>query len=93
MSASDLAAAERVRPQSVAYTLAALDERGLIRRDADPGDGRRLLVSLTEAGLAFLDDKRRTGEEWLARCLQAQYSEQERHKLTEALVLLERLTP
>jgi hypothetical protein len=52
-----------------------------------------LLVSLTEAGLAFLDDKRRAGEEWLARCLQAQYSEQERHKLMEALALLERLTP
>lgn len=45
-STSDLAAAERVRPQSMAATLGALDERGLITRRPDPGDGRR------RAGLA-----------------------------------------
>ena len=41
-STSDLAAVERVRPQSMASTLAPLDQRGLIRRDPDPQDGRRL---------------------------------------------------
>jgi DNA-binding MarR family transcriptional regulator len=35
-SASVLAGAERVRPQSMAATLAALEERGLVRRDPDP---------------------------------------------------------
>ena len=35
-SASTLAAAEGVRPQSMAATLAALDQHGLIRRDAGP---------------------------------------------------------
>src|SRR5512133_1990715 len=49
-SASDLAALERVRPQSMAATLAALDRQGLIRRDLDPEDGRRQLVSLSTAG-------------------------------------------
>lgn len=91
-STSDLAAAERVRHQSMASTLAALAERGLIQRRPDPEDGRRQLVSCSEAGHAFLDDKRRAGEEWLALTLQAQYTEQERRLLLEALALLDRLT-
>src|SRR5258708_30777849 len=61
-TASDLAAAERVRPQSMAATLAALGERGLIERRPDPGDGRRRLVSLSDAGRALIGGKRRAGE-------------------------------
>jgi DNA-binding MarR family transcriptional regulator len=91
-STSDLAAAERVRHQSMASTLGALEERGLIQRRPDPEDGRRQLVSLSEASRAFLDDKRRAGEEWLARSLQAHYTEQERQLVLEALALLDRLT-
>jgi DNA-binding MarR family transcriptional regulator len=90
-STSDLAAAERVRPQSMAATLSVLEERGLIRRDPDPGDGRRMLLSPTGAGLAFLDDKRRTGEEWLARSMQDRLTEPERRHLIEALTVVERL--
>jgi DNA-binding MarR family transcriptional regulator len=91
-STSELAAAERVRPQSMAATLGALDERGLIRRRPDPGDGRRHLVEMNEAGRALMDDKRRAGEEWLARSLQESLTEEERQTVIEALALLERLT-
>jgi DNA-binding MarR family transcriptional regulator len=91
-SASDLAAAERVRPQSMAATLAALDERGLIRRRADPGDGRRQLISLSDAGREFVDDSRQAREEWLTRAFQDRYTEAERRTLVEALALLDRLT-
>lgn len=91
-STSDLAVAEGVRHQSMAATLAVLDERGLIERRADPGDGRRQLVSVSRAGHAFLDDKRRAGEEWLARALQERFTERERQAVLEALTLLDRLT-
>src|ERR1700733_4369567 len=90
-TASALAAAERVRPQSVAATLSTLDERGLIERRPDPGDGRRQLVSVSAAGRAFLDDKRRIGEEWLARALNERFTEPERRSVIEAMALLERL--
>jgi DNA-binding MarR family transcriptional regulator len=92
-SASDLAAAEGVRPQAVAPILMALEQRELIQRRPDPDDGRRQLVSLTPAGRALLDDGRRAGEEWLARALQEHYTEAERQTLIKAIALLERLSP
>jgi DNA-binding MarR family transcriptional regulator len=91
-SSSDLAAMERVRPQSMAATLAALDEHGLIRRDADPEDGRRQLVSLTAAGREVVQGTRVAREEWLARAFQDRYTDTERRTIVEALTLLDRLT-
>ncbi len=58
-SVSDLATAERVRPQSMAQTVGDLEGDGLVERRPDPGDGRRALVSLTEAGLTELREDRR----------------------------------
>lgn len=49
-STSQLAGAERVRPQSMATTLAGLDRHGMIVRTPDPEDGRRQLVDLTPSG-------------------------------------------
>lgn len=91
-SASELATAERVRPQSMAATLAVLDERGMVRRRPDPDDGRRQLVSLTAAGREFVTDKRRAGEEWMARTLQDRFSEDERQTIIAAMALLDRLS-
>jgi DNA-binding MarR family transcriptional regulator len=90
-STSDLAAVERVRPQSMASTLAPLDQRGLIRRDPDPEDGRRLLVSLTEAGREWVHGRRLAREEWLARAFQGGYTEAELRTIVEALGLLDRM--
>ena len=92
VSAGDLAALERVRPQSMAATLAALDEQGLVRRDPDPEDGRRQLVSLTTAGREVVQGTRQAREEWLARSLQDRYTEPERRMILDALTLLDRLT-
>jgi DNA-binding MarR family transcriptional regulator len=91
-SASALAGAERVRPQSMATIVAALGQRGLIERTPDPEDGRRQVVSLTEAGRQRAESDRQVREEWLARVIQERYSERERRVILEALALLERLT-
>jgi DNA-binding MarR family transcriptional regulator len=54
MSSSDLARTSFVRAQSTSDLVAALMKRGLIQRSADPANRRRLLISLTEEGYAFL---------------------------------------
>jgi DNA-binding MarR family transcriptional regulator len=91
-SASALAGAERVRPQSMAAIVAALDQRGLIERTPDPEDGRRQVVSLTKAGRERAESDREVREEWLARAMHERYSERERRIILDALSLLERLT-
>ncbi|MFH9126278.1 MarR family winged helix-turn-helix transcriptional regulator [Streptomyces griseoaurantiacus] len=91
-TASALASAEGVRPQSMATTLAALDRAGLIHRNPDPEDGRRQLITLTPAGRERIEGDRRARHRWLARTLEERYDEEERRTLLDALTLLERLT-
>jgi DNA-binding MarR family transcriptional regulator len=66
-SVSDLAAAERVRPQSMAQTVGDLEAEALVKRNPDPDDRRRALVSLTAAGQERIEADRRAREGWLVR--------------------------
>src|ERR687883_2136189 len=76
-SVSDLAAAERVRPQSMAQTVGDLEADGLVERRPDPDDRRRALVSLTDTGRAALEADRRHREGWLAEAIAAELSPDE----------------
>jgi DNA-binding MarR family transcriptional regulator len=66
-SVSDLATAEKVRPQSMAQTVADLEGDGLVERRPDPDDGRRSLVLFTDLGRETLVADRARREGWLAR--------------------------
>jgi DNA-binding MarR family transcriptional regulator len=90
-SASELAGAERIRPQSMAPILKALEGRGLIGRAPDPTDGRRQIISLTASGRDRAQGARAMRDEWLAGALQERYTDAERATIIEALALLDRL--
>ena len=66
-SASELAGAERIRPQSMATILKGLEAVGLVARTADLTDGRRQIVSLTSAGRERAQGARAMRDQWLAR--------------------------
>lgn len=90
-TSSDLARLERISPQSMGVTVAALLDRGLIERSRDPEDGRRIVLSITEAGLRTVHDKRGARTEQIAAALRAGFTDEEVGQLMVASVLLERL--
>jgi DNA-binding MarR family transcriptional regulator len=90
-SVSELATAERIRPQSMAQTVSELEADGLVSRSPDADDRRRAVVELTDAGRAVLASDRRQREGWLSQAIADGFSEDEQQLLGEALGLLRRL--
>lgn len=90
-TSSELARVEQISPQSMGATLSALEARGLVTRDPDARDGRRIVLSVTEAGRQLLRDKRDARTEHLARALAAGFTREELEQLMTAAPLLERL--
>ena len=90
-TSSELARVEQISPQSMGATLSALEARGLVTRDPDARDGRRIVLSVTEAGRQLLRDKRDTRTEHLAQALAAGFTREELGQLMAAAPLLERL--
>jgi len=90
-TAAALAKVEQISPQSMGATVAALEARGLVARRPDPGDGRRILLSLTEAGLDVLRTRRNVKTERLARALSGGFTRSELKQLMAAAPLIERL--
>jgi DNA-binding MarR family transcriptional regulator len=86
-----LATKERITPQSMGTILVSLEELGLVSRTPDPTDGRRLVISVTEAGRQVILGARRQKEERLAQALATNFTNEEQQVLRAALPLLERL--
>jgi DNA-binding MarR family transcriptional regulator len=91
MSAGDLADLERIQPQSLTRTLAALTADGLIARRPDPLDRRQAVIGITEQGLAALSQDMQARELWLAKAMDIHLSPDERQLLAAAAELMDRL--
>lgn len=90
-TASALARAEGMRPQSMVPVISALESAGLVAGAADPADGRQIILSLTKTCRTWLEQGRAARQDWLTRTLQARLSAQELDRLAEAIALLRRL--
>ena len=88
---SELAAREKVTAQSMSQILRHLGELGYITRQPQAADKRKVLVSLSAAGLELLHTVRHERDEWLQQTLRDTCSEQELAQLHGVLPLLARL--
>jgi DNA-binding MarR family transcriptional regulator len=88
---ADLARAEQITPQGMGATLAGLEERGFLQRRRDPSDGRRVVLSVTDAGRQALRSKYNARTEQLAKALAAGFTRAEVKGLLAAAPLIERL--
>jgi DNA-binding MarR family transcriptional regulator len=85
-----LAALERVKPPSVTRMVAALEQAGLVRREADPVDRRVARLSLTAEGKRTVARSRTRKTAYLARRLR-DLDDAQLASLRQALPVLERV--
>ena len=90
MTTAELARAETVKPQSMGALLAELEQDGLVRRDPHPTDGRQILFSLTDAGIATRRQRHAAKLAWLSAAIE-QFDDRERRTLVDAIALVKRL--
>jgi len=86
----ELAEVERVSPPSMTRTVNFLVEKGLVRRDDHPSDGRSKLLELTDEGRATLSRVARARDDWMLHQLET-LTKDEQKLLKEATELLNRL--
>ena len=91
LTPGQLAAAQRVQPQSLTRVLATLEASGLIARQPDPGDGRRALLAITEPGRDALRRDVGQRDAWLAQAMTIQLTPTEQELLRLAAELMARL--
>jgi DNA-binding MarR family transcriptional regulator len=90
LTPGELAAKERVQPPSMTRVIAALEEAGLASRAPHPSDGRQAIVSITDAGRAYLAAEAAARERWLDLRL-AELTDDERALLARAVELIDRM--
>ncbi|WP_185759239.1 MarR family winged helix-turn-helix transcriptional regulator [Kribbella jejuensis] len=91
LTASEIAAAERVQPQSLTRVLASLEEQGLISRQQDVADRRRNTIELTAAGRELLKEHMQSSDDWLADAISERLNPTEQAVLQLAAGILDQL--
>ncbi|EHR53737.1 transcriptional regulator [Saccharomonospora marina XMU15] len=84
---SHLAEALHSDISTISRQSSSLVQHGLVKRQADPEDGRASLLAPTEEGMRVFEENRRQRNRWLARVL-SDWPEEDRIKLN---VLFDRL--
>lgn len=90
MTSPELAREQRVRPQTMGATVAALRDQGLVEARPATHDARRRELLPTDAGRDLLDRVGEVRTDWLAGLLSAGLDADEQAEVARALVLLQR---
>jgi DNA-binding MarR family transcriptional regulator len=91
LTATDLAAQERIQPQSLTRLIADLEKRGLITRHQHESDRRQLHIEITPAGRELLIRDAQEQDKWLATAMRSSMTSVECELLTLGARLLESL--
>jgi DNA-binding MarR family transcriptional regulator len=90
-TAASLAAAEHVSQQAIAQSVAILKEAGLVEGERDATDGRKVLISVTDAGRELFESLLASRKAWLVQAIDTVIGPKERPNLDIIIELLERL--
>lgn len=90
MTLAELSRQDGVTPPSMTKSVAALVERGLVSKCGHGDDRRKVLLSATPAGSAFVEETRRRRDDWLTPRLGA-LTPDERRTLAAATDVMRRL--
>ncbi|HVV11483.1 MarR family winged helix-turn-helix transcriptional regulator [Amycolatopsis sp.] len=90
-TATGLAEAAGMRPQSMAKIIHALEEAGLVTGSPDPADGRKTLISLSRAAREQFRTGRRAKQDWLTQAIEHTLTAGEIQRLASSTGLLRRL--
>ncbi|GAB2324947.1 helix-turn-helix domain-containing protein [Streptomyces griseoincarnatus] len=92
LTTAEIAQQRGVTHQSAAKTVKDLLARNFVRAEPHPGDGRKFLLHLTQAGRDRLAEERRRRADWLGAAINTVLDADERRTLEAALPLLSRLS-
>jgi DNA-binding MarR family transcriptional regulator len=87
----DLAAAEQVQPPSMTRTVKTLEAGGYVARRPHETDGRQVVISLNDQGVATVRADRARRNAWLSRRL-AELTPEQRAVLRQAAPILDSLS-
>jgi DNA-binding MarR family transcriptional regulator len=87
-SPGELAERFGVSLPTVSKTAGALERQGWVAREPDPGDRRRVLISITDEGERFLTETHAKAEEHLARAIDS-LTDEELVAVRDGLTLLD----
>ncbi len=88
---AELARRAQITPQAMGLTVASVEHLGLVTRQPDPVDGRRMILGLTPTGQAVLGTGRSAIVDRFATVLAESFTTDEIATLDAAARLLERL--
>ncbi|MFR9803798.1 MarR family winged helix-turn-helix transcriptional regulator [Pseudonocardia sp. RS010] len=90
-TATALAKAEGLRPQSMGSIVTALETAGLITRSPDPGDGRKTILRLSDGAKELYRTGRLAREDWLTQAMTATLTADEIDRIAGIIELLDRI--